>query len=108
MKSLSILTCISLRRISSLPINVNGLNSIQSAQNLIVQRSTIGERSIVDEIDDDDEGPAALTAEGQFSLKLLPNQGIPFDQSGPSSPKKIKLEEEEEDIDGSNHMENLM
>ncbi|GMT30250.1 hypothetical protein PFISCL1PPCAC_21547, partial [Pristionchus fissidentatus] len=29
-------------------------------------------------------------------------------QPGPSSPKRIKVEEEEEEMDGTNHMENLM
>ncbi|GMT30231.1 hypothetical protein PFISCL1PPCAC_21528, partial [Pristionchus fissidentatus] len=31
-----------------------------------------------------------------------------FDVPGPSSPKRIKVEEVEGEIDGSNHMENLM
>ncbi|GMT30228.1 hypothetical protein PFISCL1PPCAC_21525, partial [Pristionchus fissidentatus] len=33
---------------------------------------------------------------------------VKSDQPGPSSPKRIKVEEEEEEIDGSKHMENLM
>ncbi|GMT30197.1 hypothetical protein PFISCL1PPCAC_21494, partial [Pristionchus fissidentatus] len=41
-------------------------------------------------------------------MKSQPGASRNPDQPGPSSPKRIKVEEEEEEIDGSNHMENLL